>query len=391
MPAAGVVIIIAVVLIVLALVYYLVSTIVALRQITAGLDEAIAGVGEIIEKSAPVAEVVKDINGNLDAGVDLLEGLLVKKAGLVDAMGLVEGLYPGAAAEGLRNFPDSKTVTPPRISEVYTKGTLTLARLGREAPIAAASPNGPVLRNVEGGSLDARSLYPETRQTRPGEAAALAGHRHRRTGAVSSRASSAAGRRPDEAEIREKGPWAETAAEGIVPAELGGSDAPREMLAEDPQLGSPVLGETTGSDEPATESGIDPSAGDEADATSDGPEPPEGAEPDLKDAPAPRRSTPTRPTPERLRHVTTGETRADPRALRLRACHQRRGRHRGAAAPRLRGADHRRRAQPAADDEAPPREPRAPDRHQRPPRARPTSARRATSSGSGRSRATWSS
>jgi hypothetical protein len=167
MPAAGIVTIIAVVLIVLALVYYLVSTIVALRQITSSLDEAIAGVGGIIEKSAPVEGVVKDINGNLDAGVDLLEGLLVKKAGLVDAMGLVEGLYPGAAAQGLRNFPDSKTVTPPRISEVYTKGTLTLARLGREAPIAAASPSGPVLRNVEAGSLDARSLYPETRQTRP--------------------------------------------------------------------------------------------------------------------------------------------------------------------------------------------------------------------------------
>ena len=45
MPAAGVVLIVAVVLIVLALVYYLVSTIVALRQITTGLDEAIAGVG----------------------------------------------------------------------------------------------------------------------------------------------------------------------------------------------------------------------------------------------------------------------------------------------------------------------------------------------------------
>jgi hypothetical protein len=167
MPAAGVVMIIAVVLIVLALVYYLLSTIVALRQITAGLDDAIAGVGEIIEKSAPVGDVVKDINQNLDAGVDLLEGLLVKKAGLVDAVGLVEGLYPGAAAAGLRNFPDSRTVTPPRISEVYTKGTLTLARLGREAPIAAASPDGPVLRNVEGGSLDARALYPENRQTRP--------------------------------------------------------------------------------------------------------------------------------------------------------------------------------------------------------------------------------
>jgi hypothetical protein len=167
MPAAGVVTIVAVVLIVLALVYFLVSTIVALRKITAGLDEAIAGVGEIIEKSAPVADVVTDINRNLDAGVDLLEGLLVKKAGLVDAMGLIEGLYPGAAADGLRNFPDSGAVRPPRISEVYTKGTLTLARLGREAPIAAASPNGPVLRNVEGGSLDARSLYPEVRQTRP--------------------------------------------------------------------------------------------------------------------------------------------------------------------------------------------------------------------------------
>ena len=43
---------------------------------------------------------------------------------------------------------------------------------------------------------------------------------------------------------------------------------------------------TTGSDEPATETGIEPSAGDNADATSDGgPDlPPDGVEPDLKDA-----------------------------------------------------------------------------------------------------------
>src|ERR671910_382180 len=167
MPAAGVVLIVAVVLIVLALVYFLLSTIVALRQITSGLDEAIGAVGEIVEKSAPVEPVVKDINRNLDAGVDVLEGLLVKKAGLVDSMGLVEGLYPGSAAAGLRNFPESREIHPPRISEVYTKGTRTLARLGREAPIAAASPSGSVLRNVEGGSLDARSLYPEGRQQRP--------------------------------------------------------------------------------------------------------------------------------------------------------------------------------------------------------------------------------
>ncbi len=93
------------------------------------------------------------------------------------------------------------------------------------------------------------------------------------------------GTTPDETEAREKGAWAATAGEGVVPAELGGSDAPREMLPEDPDLGSSVLGATTGSDEPATESGIDLHAGDKADATSDGgPDLPQGAEPDLKDA-----------------------------------------------------------------------------------------------------------
>jgi hypothetical protein len=167
MHAAGAVMIVAVVLIVLALVYYLVSTILALRQITNGLDEVIKSVGEIVEKSAPVEAVVGDINENLDAAVSALEGLLVKKAGMEDAVGLVDGLYPGAAAQGLRDYPESREITPPRIGEVYTKGTLTLARLGREAPIALASPAGPALRNVEYGSLNARLLYPEGRQSRP--------------------------------------------------------------------------------------------------------------------------------------------------------------------------------------------------------------------------------
>jgi hypothetical protein len=166
-PAAGLVLILAVLLIVLALVYYLVSTILQLRKITSGLDEVIGSVGEILEKTAPVNAVVNSINENLDAGVDMLEALLVKKAGMVDAVGLVDGLYPGAAAAGFRNFPESTTVAAPRISEVYTKGTLTLARLGREAPIAMANPAGPVLRNVEGGSLAARLLYPNLRQSSP--------------------------------------------------------------------------------------------------------------------------------------------------------------------------------------------------------------------------------
>jgi hypothetical protein len=159
--------IVAVVAIVLALVYYLVSTIVALRQITSGLDEVIASVGEIVEKSAPVNGVVTDINENLDAAVGALEGLLVKKAGMEDALGLVDGLYPGAAAAGFRDYPESREIVPPRIAEVYTKGTLTLARLGREAPIAMANPAGPVLRDVEYGSRNARLLYPDGRPERP--------------------------------------------------------------------------------------------------------------------------------------------------------------------------------------------------------------------------------
>jgi hypothetical protein len=97
------------------------------------------------------------------------------------------------------------------------------------------------------------------------------------------------GTTPDTQEAAEKGDWAGQAAEGVVPAEQGGSDAPREMLGEDPELGSTVLGATTDSDEPATESGIDLSLGDNADATSHGganlPDE-EGVEPDVKDGAA---------------------------------------------------------------------------------------------------------
>ena len=122
---------------------------------------------------------------NLDAGVDLLEGLLVKKAGLADAVGLVEGLYPGAAAAGLpRTSPTARTIEAPRIGEVYTEGTLTLARLGREAPIAAASPAGAGAAQRRGRQPRGALLYPDVRQTRAGEAAALAGDRHRRARAV---------------------------------------------------------------------------------------------------------------------------------------------------------------------------------------------------------------
>jgi hypothetical protein len=166
-PAAGIALIVIVLLIVLALVYYLVSIIFALQKITSGLDEVIANVTEIVEKSAPVNEIVNAINKDLDAGVEMLEALLVKKAGMVDAVGLVDGLYPGAAAAGFRAFPESTEVEAPRISEVYTKGTLTLARLGREAPVAMANPAGPAIRDAEAASASARVLYSDVRHTNP--------------------------------------------------------------------------------------------------------------------------------------------------------------------------------------------------------------------------------
>jgi hypothetical protein len=79
----------------------------------------------------------------------------------------------------------------------------------------------------------------------------------------------------------DKGEWAETADEGIVPPKLGG----------DGDDDAPEVGRITGSDEPATAEGIDLGAGDHADAVTDGgPKPPEDAEPDLKDAGAVPRS-----------------------------------------------------------------------------------------------------
>jgi hypothetical protein len=73
-----------------------------------------------------------------------------------------------------------------------------------------------------------------------------------------------------------KGEWAETADEGIVPDELSGdADAPE-------------TGRTTGDDAPATAEGIDRTAGDNADAVTDGG--PKEDSGDLKDVGAKRGS-----------------------------------------------------------------------------------------------------
>jgi hypothetical protein len=86
-----------------------------------GLDEAIGSVGEIIEKTRPS----RRSSGRSTAprrGRRPARGAARQEGRAGDAVGLVDGLYPGAAAAGFRNFPESKATKAPRISEVYTKG-----------------------------------------------------------------------------------------------------------------------------------------------------------------------------------------------------------------------------------------------------------------------------
>jgi hypothetical protein len=84
-----------------------------------------------------------------------------------------------------------------------------------------------------------------------------------------------------DAEAREKGSWAARADDGIGPAKREAEPG----SAQEGELGASVVGATTGSDEPATEGGVDLSLGDDADATTDGgAKTVPGTEPDLKDA-----------------------------------------------------------------------------------------------------------
>jgi hypothetical protein len=77
---------------------------------------------------------------------------------------------------------------------------------------------------------------------------------------------------PTGSEFDAKGDAATVAADGIVPAELGGSDAPAALQGEDPELSSSVLGGGYASDPDvtATTGGVDLSLGDNADATTNG-------------------------------------------------------------------------------------------------------------------------
>ena len=152
-----------------------------------GLDEAIAGVGGIIEKSAPVNDVVNDDQRAARRrrrparGPARQEG---RRSRAFDAVGLVDGLYPGAAAAGLRNFPEQREIKAPRIAEVYTQGHAHARAARPRGADRRRQPERPGAAQRRGRQPAARLLYPELRQSRPESAAALAGDRHRRAGAV---------------------------------------------------------------------------------------------------------------------------------------------------------------------------------------------------------------
>jgi hypothetical protein len=147
-----------------ALAVYLIATIQQLFMINAGLDVVLGRVGEIVAKSAPVNGVVDAINSNLVAGRDLLENLLLKKAG-PDSAGLVESLFPGEGAKFLQRVGRTGKVV--NTGAVYTRGVGILAGLGRGAPIGAAHTKGPAVRDPKYSTTQAAMLYPAPIWRRP--------------------------------------------------------------------------------------------------------------------------------------------------------------------------------------------------------------------------------
>ncbi|MDQ6776716.1 MAG: hypothetical protein M3071_11000 [Actinomycetota bacterium] len=157
---AAIITIAAVVLIVAAIVVFLLAIILELKTISNGLDVVIPPVTELVQKTAPVNQLVSKIVGDLGAGTDLLEGLLIKKAGVEDSAGLIESLFPGGGQAFLAR--QGRPGKPRHFGVVYSRGALQLARLGRGAPLGAPM-RGAALRDPLYASASPRSLFPDPR------------------------------------------------------------------------------------------------------------------------------------------------------------------------------------------------------------------------------------
>ena len=171
MTAAGAVLIVAVLLIVLALVYFLVSTIVQLRKITAGLDEVSAAVARSWREAVRERLGERDQRSARPARPSV--GLLVKKAGLHDAMGLIRRRLPRAAAAAWRNSPKHHVDAPSHRQALHPRHAhprATRAR-GSHRPL---SPKGAGAAQHRGRPPAARPLT--LRSPESGEAPHLAHH-----------------------------------------------------------------------------------------------------------------------------------------------------------------------------------------------------------------------
>jgi hypothetical protein len=171
---AAIIVVVAVVLIVAAIVVFLLAIIAELKTISVGLDVVIPPVAELVQKTAPVNQLVAQIVGDLGAGHNLLEGLLIKKAGVGDAAGLIESMFPGGGQAFLQR--QGRPGKPRHFGVVYSRGALQLARLGRGAPLGAAM-RGSALRDPLYASASPRTLYPDPRGVGPAGTSAGAPNR----------------------------------------------------------------------------------------------------------------------------------------------------------------------------------------------------------------------
>jgi hypothetical protein len=173
---AAIITILAIVLVIAAIVVFLLAIIVELKTISDGLDVVIPPVGELVAKTQPVNKLVNQIVSDLTAGHNLLEGLLVKKAGMDDAAGLIESLFPGGGQAFLQR--QGRPGRPRHYGVVYSRGALQLARLGRGAPLGAPM-RGAALRDPLYASAEPRTLYPDPRGVGPTGTSAGAPNRPR--------------------------------------------------------------------------------------------------------------------------------------------------------------------------------------------------------------------
>jgi hypothetical protein len=191
MPAAGVVCSSRSSLIVLALVYYLVSTIVALRKITAGLDEVIAASARSSRRARRSTRSSTTSTRNLDAGVDAARGPARQEGRPGDAVGLSTASTPAP---------------PPRAAQLPGEHGRRQGAADRRglheghADARAARPRGADRRRQPGrpGAAQRRGRQPRRARALPGgrQDAARARCRARRSSAPTRRSVRAArGRR----------------------------------------------------------------------------------------------------------------------------------------------------------------------------------------------------